>query len=187
LRTEFTALKKNIFLWLLLIFHWFCLTISAQPVKKFYFTHYTTDAGLLSTEINTVTQDERGFIWVGTVDGLQRFDGTRFQNFQHNPADPNSIPDNNVVFLLKDDQNRLWLLTARGNIGYFNTKTLRYTAVRVITKTQKPEGAAVKRLIKDESGHIFLLLGGVEVVTWDEKSNEFSWKNNFFEISFLVR
>ena len=170
-------------MWLLLIFHWFCLTISAQPVKKFYFTHYTTDAGLLSTEINTVTQDERGFIWVGTVDGLQRFDGTRFQNFQHNPADPNSIPDNNVVFLLKDDQNRLWLLTARGNIGYFNTKTLRYTAVRVITKTQKPEGAAVKRLIKDESGHIFLLLGGVEVVTWDEKSNEFSWKNNFFEIT----
>ena len=174
-------MKQSSLLWLTLLFSCLCQDIPAQPAKKFYFTHYTAEAGLLSTEVNSVTQDVNGYIWVGTVDGLQRFDGTRFQTFQHNPADPYSLPNNHVVFLLTDHKDRLWLLTAKGNIGYFNTKTLRYTAVRVTTKTNNIEGATVKRLIKDESGHIFLLLGGLEVVTWDEKSNEFSWKNNFFE------
>ena len=174
-------MKQSSLLWLTLLFSCLCQDIPAQPAKKFYFTHYTAEAGLLSTEVNSVTQDVNGYIWVGTVDGLQRFDGTRFQTFQHNPADPYSLPNNHVVFLLTDQKDRLWLLTAKGNIGYFNTKTLRYTAVRVTTKTNNIEGATVKRLIKDESGHIFLLLGGLEVVTWDEKSNEFSWKNNFFE------
>jgi ligand-binding sensor domain-containing protein len=60
--------------------------LQAQPVKQYYFTHYTTESGLVSTEVNSVLQDDNGYIWVGTVDGLQRFDGSRFKTFQHNTS-----------------------------------------------------------------------------------------------------
>jgi len=50
--------------------------LSAQHTRQYTFTHYSKVSGLLSNQVNTVVQDADGFIWTGTTDGLQRFDGT---------------------------------------------------------------------------------------------------------------
>lgn len=154
----------------------------AQPVKEYYFTHYTAESGLLSTEVNTVLQDADGYIWTGSVEGLQRFDGTRFLTFYHNPGDPVTIPGNNIIQLITDKENNLWLLTNTGEAGIFDRETLRFRNYPVKVKTPGSKTASVKRLIMDESGNVFLLFAGAEVITLDKKKNEFSWENNFFEM-----
>lgn len=162
----------------------FCVlsnVLQAQPVKQYYFTHYTHESGLISTEVNSVVQDPDGYIWVGTVDGLQRFDGTRFKTFQHSEKDRRSIPSNNILQVLLDKKNRLWLLTAQGDAGIFDTRDFRFRQALVKEKTPGSKNASVKRLIMDEYGNVFLLLAGIEVLTWDERKNEFSAENNFFE------
>ena len=61
---------------------------SASPPLRF--THLTTDNGLSQNRINAILQDRQGFMWFGTEDGLNRYDGNTFVVFKHNPDDPAS-------------------------------------------------------------------------------------------------
>lgn len=119
-------------------------------------------------------------MWVGTGDGLQRFDGTRFKTFRHSPNDSTSIPSNLIWQLLQDKKGNLWVLTAEGQVGVFNTKNFRYTGMQVKVRDNNSLRSSIKRLITDEAGNIFLLLGGNEVVTYNEHKKEFSNEHNFF-------
>jgi ligand-binding sensor domain-containing protein/signal transduction histidine kinase len=138
--------------------------------------------GLASSEVNAVIQDEDGYIWTGTSDGLQRFDGTRFKTFRHNPADPLSIPANLVRQLMLDHKKNLWILTGDGKVGIFDTRTFRFREASVKLKIPEAVRSSIKRLVMDDRGNIFFLLAGNEVVTWNEKLNEFSYTHNFFSI-----
>lgn len=127
-------------------------------------------------------QDADGYIWTGSAGGLQRFDGTRFKSFKNIPGNPSSIPTNNIWQLMLDGNNNLWVLCAEGNVGIFNTKTFRFKEVPVKTKLPGAILSSIKRLIRDEFGHIFLLFGGVEVVTLNSAGTGFSYENNFFRL-----
>lgn len=72
------------------------------------FRHYGVIDGLPSDAVYTVAQDHAGYIWIGTRDGLARFDAQDFQIFRHDPSDENSLPANDVSALLVDAQGRLW-------------------------------------------------------------------------------
>ncbi|MFZ9387290.1 MAG: ligand-binding sensor domain-containing protein [Chitinophagaceae bacterium] len=157
------------------------LNATAQQVKKFYFTHYTGESGLISTEANTVIQDPEGYIWIGSVDGLQRFDGTRYKTFRNLPGDSTSIPSNHITQLLLDKRKNLWILTAEGRVGIFNTRNFRFYEASVRTRPETAR-SALKYLQTDEGGHIFLLFQSQELLTWDPVHNEFSGKNNFIPV-----
>lgn len=154
--------------------------LTAQQSKQYNFTHYSTAIGLISNDVNSVIQDSEGFIWIGTGDGLQRFDGTRFKTFRHSPNDSTSIPSNLIWQLLPDKKGNLWVLTAEGKVGVFNTKNFRFTLYPVKVKNSNSLRSSIKRLITDEAGNIFFLLGGNEIVTWSEQKKEFSFEYNFF-------
>ena len=64
--------------------------------------------------IFALLQDHRGFLWVGTQDGLDRWDGVRFETYRHDPDDPGSMAANRVPALLEDSSRRLWVVTAAG-------------------------------------------------------------------------
>lgn len=151
----------------------------AQQPLQFSFTHYNTGSGLLSNQINTIVQDQDGYLWTGTTDGLQRFDGIRYKSFQQREQDE-SLPSNPVWQLLADKQNRLWVLLANGKVGIFDTRNFTFREVTARFKKAISPNTFIKRLIQDEYGHIFYLMGGSEVITWDEKSGDFSYKHNFF-------
>lgn len=72
------------------------------------FRHYTIADGLPSNNVYSTIQDTRGYIWVGTNDGLARFDGRHFTIFRHRSGDPASLPTNDVSVLLVDQRGRLW-------------------------------------------------------------------------------
>ncbi len=107
------------------------LVCLSQDERQYTFTHYSTDKGLSGHEVKAVIQDKAGYMWLGTVTGLQRFDGTRFITFRHRKSDSGSIPENNINHLFRDKKDNLWLLTAAGHVGTFDTRRFRFKPVNV--------------------------------------------------------
>src|SRR5687768_17798124 len=83
------------------------------------FEHFTTDQGLSQNTILSIIQDRTGYIWIGTEDGLNRFDGYTFKKYYTIPGDSSSLPDDQVWSLLEDTQGRIWIGHTRG-ISYFD-------------------------------------------------------------------
>lgn len=81
-----------------------------------YFTHLkTTDSGLSYNCVHAIIQDSRGFIWLGTSDGLNRYDGMRFRTFHKNELGGNS---GFIVSLCEDDRGDIWIGTDSGVVLY---------------------------------------------------------------------
>jgi len=68
--------------------------------------------------INSIVQDASGFIWIGAIQGLARYDGYRIKTFVHSPSDSNSLSHNWVKSLLIDDDDQLWVVTLKGLCRY---------------------------------------------------------------------
>jgi ligand-binding sensor domain-containing protein/serine phosphatase RsbU (regulator of sigma subunit) len=75
---------------------------------------YTVEDGLSQSRIQCLFQDFQGFLWIGTRDGLNRFDGYNFKVYRHQPGDTNSISDNNVHSICEDENGTLWIATDKG-------------------------------------------------------------------------
>ena len=82
-----------------------------------------TEQGLPQSTVNTIFQDSQGFIWIGTYDGLSRYDGYQFVNFKNNPQDPSSISNNIVVSIIEDRDGFLWVGTAQNGVNRFDPNT----------------------------------------------------------------
>jgi len=83
------------------------LHMHGQPQRPLI--EYTTEKGLSLNSVNDLHFDKQGFLWVTTADGLQRFDGYRFQTFKHDPLDKKSIPENSVSVIYEDQNGNLWI------------------------------------------------------------------------------
>lgn len=81
---------------------------------KGYFDRFGLSEGLSQSTVNCIFQDSYGFLWIGTEDGLNRFDGYQFEVFQHHPSHANSISNNVVYSLYEDSDGVLWIGTASG-------------------------------------------------------------------------
>lgn len=99
------------------------------------------DNGLPQSFVSSVAVDEDGFIWVGTRDGLARYDGHHFVTFQHQPNDPTSPIDNVVSKLWKGAQHDIWVQYETGDIDRLNTKTGRCWHL-----TRQPVFEAIRKL-----------------------------------------
>ena len=84
--------------------------IKAQK-SQLRFQHYTTNDGLSQGVITCIAQDTRGFMWFGTYDGLNRFDGYNFKVFKPISNDTTSISDNRINSIIEDRNGMLWIGT----------------------------------------------------------------------------
>lgn len=82
---------------------------SAEVGQRVRFQTYSTAQGLSQASAASLLFDRHGFLWIGTQDGLNRFDGLRFVVFHHDPNNPNSIAENNVTALAEDRAGNLWV------------------------------------------------------------------------------
>lgn len=89
---------------------------------------YSVQERLSSSTISCITQDYYGFIWVGTENGLNRFDGYRFTNYLSDAAAENTLNDNEVTCLFNDDDHRMWIGSNNGlsRYEYKNNSFVRY-------------------------------------------------------------
>ncbi len=99
----------------------YCRCASAQQFPNIQFDYLTEKEGLSNNNVSSITQDQDGFIWIGTQDGLNRFDGYRIRQFFHNPSNENSLVNNGVHQIVPDGKDRLWITTREG-LSIYNKK-----------------------------------------------------------------
>ncbi len=87
------------------------------------FDKISVDDGLSNGAVNTITQDRQGFMWFGTEDGLNRYDGSRFVVYRPEPGNPNSLASGNFGAILQDSRGWLWLGTWGGGLDRLDPKT----------------------------------------------------------------
>ena len=90
----------------------------AQPVNSYHFKKYTVEDGLTNNTVASLLQDSKGFIWAGTRDGINRFDGYHFKIFKFNAGDTNSLGGNFVHILHEDIYGNVWVGTDKGLYRY---------------------------------------------------------------------
>lgn len=85
---------------------------------EYHFKNYDNRQGLSHNTVYCALQDKRGFMWFGTTEGLNRFDGYTFKVYRHNPDIPNSLPGDRVLHVFEDSEERLWICTNRQTCYY---------------------------------------------------------------------
>jgi len=141
----------------LLLTSWSC--VYSQP-KRLQFINLTPDDGLSSSQTTCVLQDHKGFIWIGTYDGLNRYDGFNFVVYKHNPADSACLADNLVRTMIVDHDMNLLIGTQNGLCLYDREKD-RFINYK-IEKSSPLRGIScvVLRIAEDSLGNLWLATQG---------------------------
>jgi ligand-binding sensor domain-containing protein/signal transduction histidine kinase len=121
--------------------------VDITAAQEIPFTHITTEDGLSQNNVWAILKDHKGFMWFGTDDGLNRFDGYSFSVYHHSPADSLSISSNAITCLYEDSQQRMWVGTKTGLnqydrqkdkfINYFSDVSDRDNLIKTICEDEK--------------------------------------------------
>ncbi|RCH55837.1 histidine kinase [Mucilaginibacter hurinus] len=118
----------NIFKYFLLLCLQFIFVTAFSQKQQLRFEHLGVRDGLSQSSILCLYQGSHGFMWIGTFNGLNRYDGYNFKIFAHDPADPTTISNNHVRDVLEDNYGNIWVATYGGGLNKFNRKTNRFKA-----------------------------------------------------------
>src|SRR5882757_569289 len=104
-----------------LILFLFCLPVCSfsQPVNL-KFGHLSTNNGLSQSNVTCILQDRMGFLWFGTQNGLNRYDGYQFTVYRNDPHDSSSLSNNYIKSIVEDISGNLWVGTWGGGVCRFN-------------------------------------------------------------------
>ncbi|WP_282133481.1 two-component regulator propeller domain-containing protein [Cellulophaga baltica] len=121
------------------------------------FEHLNTENGLSQSDVNTIFQDDNGFMWFGTHDGLNRYDGYNFTVFKPNPENPHSISSNLIWKIIDDDQGNLWIGTTGGGLNYFDKKTEKFKSFKNDPKNEfSIKSDYITLLFKDSNNRLWV-------------------------------
>ena len=130
----------------------------------------TTDDGLSSSSVISILQDHRGLVWIGTYDGLNRYDGFNFVVYKNNPADSTSLADNLVRTMIEDHDKNLFIGTQNGLCLYDREKDrfLNY----MLDKSSPLRGIScfVSKIVEDSLGNLWLATS-VGLIYFDRINN----------------
>ena len=104
-----------------------CYVTSAFGQKQIAFQHISTKDGLSQSDVNTIYQDKFGFMWFGTHDGLNKYDGYEFTVYNLDNNRPDSISSNLIFDIVADDEGNLWIGTTGSGVNFFNVTTGKFT------------------------------------------------------------
>ncbi|GAA4306931.1 ligand-binding sensor domain-containing protein [Compostibacter hankyongensis] len=117
-----------------------------------YFTHYQVEEGLSNNAVICSLQDRRGFMWFGTKDGLNRFDGYAFKIFRHDEEHPESIGNNFIHCLYEDDSATLWIGTEQGLYRY-HPETETFSLLKSCPRSE------IREIKADSRGMLWFIAG----------------------------
>ncbi len=133
------------------------LQATAQDIR---FRAFGVAKGLSQSSVCALLQDHQGFLWLGTQDGINRFDGYNFRVFKHDPARADSLPDNWINCFAEDRAGNLWVGT-RSGLARFDPRTERFSPFRASGPVSGGEsGHPVQALVLDKQGRLWCGLGG---------------------------
>jgi signal transduction histidine kinase/ligand-binding sensor domain-containing protein/DNA-binding response OmpR family regulator len=120
------------------------------------FDHLDINSGLSHNNVACVLQDSRGFMWFGTRDGLNKYDGYKFILYRNDITDQNSISNNYITDIIEDTKGNIWIATS-GGVNKYNRKTDRFTHYLNDKKnTNTISSNVIGCLAEDHEGNIWI-------------------------------
>ncbi len=174
---------KRILLVIILHFALYILNCNAQQQNNF--THFTTEDGLSQSSVFSIVQDDIGFMWFATEDGLNKFDGNTFTVFRNNPNDSTSLPDIGIRKAYKDRSGKLWVLSLRGKLCKYNPQKNNFKRYAFNSDTIS-NIIKIITLTEDNNGNLWAISTKGEFFIYDLKKDIFIYKplNEKFEKQF---
>lgn len=147
--------------------------------QQYYFRHYQVEHGLSHNTVFCSIQDKLGFLWFGTKDGLNRFDGYTFKVFRHSATDSRTLSNNMVRSLDIDSNGMLWVGTDEG-LDRYNPNTETFTHIT-------ENGNSVRSIIHDNQNNCWFVAGASLVrynTKWGKLTDYWPWQK--FEATSVV-
>lgn len=144
--------KKSLLMWILSMFH--ALNISA--INDIRIGRMFSCDELGSAEFTSFCTDVSGFMWIGTDNGLFRFDGNHYYPYRHSETDTSSISDNRILGILMDNGKRIWIATANG-LNLYEEETNSFQ--RISVKDFGQNGYIISMTANERSGVTFVVSG----------------------------
>jgi signal transduction histidine kinase/CheY-like chemotaxis protein/ligand-binding sensor domain-containing protein len=149
-------------------------TSSAQQAN-IKFTHIGTADGLSQSNAKCMLQDSRGFIWVGTRDGLNKYDGYKFIVYKKDLKDSNSLSNDYIGDIVEDAKGNIWIGTMGGGLNKFDLQTNRFTHYKY--KPNNPNGIPsnlITALAKDKYGNLWIGTEDAGLAMYTPSTNSFT-------------
>lgn len=136
-------------------------TILSQ--KTINFQKLKIQDGLSNSNVLSILQDRYGFMWFGTNDGLNMYDGEKIEVFKNDPTLQNSLSNNTILSLFEDSQGNLWISTSSG-LNKYDRESDSFEIFKVHPDIDDPATNAVIQAIEDSKGNIYIatVLDGIQ-------------------------
>ena len=151
-----------------------------SPIKGsgqsiFRFDHIGSEDGLSQNTGSSILFDSKGFMWIGTWNGLNRYDGYEFKIFRSSPGDPSSFTNNRVIKLWEDSRGFIWLETYDGYYHFFNPVTEIFHSIPLYEGPNLHNGA-MKVFLQFSDDMIFLgsAESGLYLLRYDDERNTYN-------------
>lgn len=145
--------------------------VTAFAVPHYSFKHIGSDEGLSSCYVKALAQDANGFMWIGTKNGLDRFDGISVKTF-HCRDEQAGRGNNNIGAIYEDEKQQLWVGTDRG-VYIYNPRSEQFAALTILS----PNGVMVEDWVQtitgDKQGNIWILVPNQGVFKYKDGKIEY--------------
>jgi signal transduction histidine kinase/ligand-binding sensor domain-containing protein/DNA-binding response OmpR family regulator len=146
------------------------------------FKYITTENGLSQNDVNDIYQDKDGFMWFGTHDGLNKYDGYRFTTYKPLPDNENSIVSNLIWKITEDNFDNLWIATTGHGLSSFNQKTEKFT--NYVHDPKDPKSISsnhITNVYVDSKNRLWVLTkNGIDYGQLNPNTNEIEFKHYLF-------
>ncbi|MFC5624229.1 two-component regulator propeller domain-containing protein [Algoriphagus winogradskyi] len=116
--------------------------------------YFGLEDGISQVSINDLIQDKRGFVWIATQDGLNRFDGKEFKVYKYSEIDSTTIHGNYTNKIFEDTSGKIWIGTIGNGLSYYEPDQDRFHRITLANSTDKNE--IISSLLNDQDGNLWV-------------------------------
>ena len=132
------------------------VTYSQKKTNFLSFDYFSQESGLPNNQIQCIYQDRKGWIWIGTSQGISRFDGYRFENFINSPDDTASLSGNLVRVIFEDHKGNLLVGTENGGLNVFDREKERFLHPYRNNPEFKSKDVSVNAIAESTNGNLYI-------------------------------
>ncbi|WP_421889642.1 two-component regulator propeller domain-containing protein [Marinoscillum sp.] len=165
-----------------------CLSVSgsiaSQPTTDIKFERITTSNGLSNNQINDVFQDKQGYIWVGTLSGLNRYDGYNVKSFYHEEGNSETLENNTILWMAQGPEGNMWVRNSLGISVYNSSKETFDTPAKYLELLQT-ESVFISRMKEDAYGNFWFVVEnrGLVKISQDGSTQQFNSNQDGIKIA----
>lgn len=145
---------------------------ATAPARPIYLDRFDHDAGLSQLAVNAIAQDATGFLWIGTEDGLDRFDGYSFQHESGDPSGAGPISGRYIAAVQADSRRNLYVATDGLGVGRLDLQTGKFESIATPAQINSMGLARVRTAYLDRAGTLWIGTRNDGLVRFDPKSKQ---------------